>query len=121
MSGYNPYYPTNYYTGLNPNYQMSNNQQQNQQIIWVNGREEVDRFFVAANNVVALWDRNSPTIYLKSADVTGRTNLEVYDLIKRNPEVTSKAESSTPTREEFDSLKSKVDTLLKELKGEGSE
>lgn len=60
--------------------------QQNNGMIWVNGKEEADRWPVIAGNAVALWDSTAAVVYLRQADNTGKPSTEVYDLVKRTDE-----------------------------------
>lgn len=40
-------------------------------------------FPIAPNAAVALWQKDGKTIFLKSADATGRPSLKIYDLVER--------------------------------------
>lgn len=51
-------------------------------IIWISGESEATMYPIAPNNAVALWDRNGKSIYLKSADATGKPTMTVYDLVE---------------------------------------
>lgn len=52
-------------------------------IIWISGESEAAMFPIAPNNAVALWTKDGKTIYLKSADATGKPTMRVYDLVER--------------------------------------
>lgn len=52
-------------------------------IIWISGLQEAQMYPIAPNNAVALWQKDGKTIYLKSADATGRPSLVIYDLVER--------------------------------------
>ena len=52
-----------------------------QSMVWVSGEAEAMAYLVAPNSAVALWDSNSPTIYLKQADASGKPSIKVYDLV----------------------------------------
>ncbi len=101
---YNPYYP-NYNNGATPDmlsqykgqYQqppMQNYQQPIQQMpqppkptndmIWVQGEAGAKAYLVAPNNTVTLWDSESQTIYIKSADMNGVPSMQVLDFTYRN-------------------------------------
>ena len=41
-------------------------------MIWVQGEAGAKSFLVSPNATVVLWDTESPTIYIKSADATGK-------------------------------------------------
>ncbi len=58
-------------------------QQNGQSMIWVNGEQEAMGYLMAPNSAVALWDSNSPTIYLKQADASGKPSMKTYDLVER--------------------------------------
>lgn len=57
--------------------------QQSNGFVWVDGIEEANNFYVAPNNAVQLWDKNSPCIYKKSADSTGKPSMQIFDLVER--------------------------------------
>lgn len=59
-------------------------QQGGQSMVWVSGEAEAMAYLVAPNSAVALWDSNSPTIYLKQADASGKPSMKIYDLVERN-------------------------------------
>lgn len=50
---------------------------------WVNGISEVYQFPVSPGQSALFMDRESSVIYSKSTDTTGRTGIEIYDLVKR--------------------------------------
>ena len=96
---YNPYINP-YASPYNPQPQpmMQNFQQQQQPMpqmqqqtpqngfVWVDGIEEANNFYVAPNNAVQLWDKNSPCIYKKSADAAGKPTMQIFDLVERKNE-----------------------------------
>ena len=100
---YNPYINP-YASPYNPQPQpmMQNFQQQQQPMpqiqqqtpqngfVWVDGIEEANNFYVAPNNAVQLWDKNSPCIYKKSADAAGKPTMQIFDLVERKNETPSK-------------------------------
>lgn len=53
--------------------------QQQNGIIWVQGEAGAKSYMVAPNNTVQLWDSESQTIYLKSADASGMPSFKVLD------------------------------------------
>lgn len=59
--------PTASNTGLNGN------------IIWVQGEAGAKSYLVAPNTTVQLWDSESQTIYLKSADGSGMPSIKTLD------------------------------------------
>ena len=60
--------------------------------MWVDGIEEANNFYVAPNNAVQLWDKNSPCIYKKSADAAGKPTMQIFDLVERKNETPSKTD-----------------------------
>lgn len=104
MAYYAPFYqaPTNYtpnvqngFAGQNNGFYGYSNQQgnipvqnvaQNQQsdgMIWVLGKNEAESYPVAPNCQVTLWDKNAPTIYVKSMSANGIPNMRTLDFVER--------------------------------------
>lgn len=59
-------------------------QQQSPSIVWVQNEMEAANYLVAPNSAVTLWDSNSPVVYLKQADASGKPSMKIYDLVERN-------------------------------------
>ena len=57
--------------------------QQAPSIVWVQSEMEAANYPVAPNNAVTLWDSNSPVVYLKQADASGKPSMKTYDLVER--------------------------------------
>ena len=53
-------------------------------IVWVQAEAEAMAYPVAPNNAVTLWDSNSPVVYLKQADASGKPTMKIYDLVERS-------------------------------------
>lgn len=91
-------------------------------IIWVLGEAEARGYPVAPGNTVILWDRDNPTIYVKSADISGIPSIRAFDLVERkalaenpqNPLVSQGASPATEyiTREEFDRRMAKIEAVM---------
>ena len=113
---YQPYYSQYVY----PN-QTQQAQQTNNGIIWVQGEAGAKSYLVAPNNTVQLWDSESQTIYLKSADASGMPSMRVLDYtIRQNTPQPSHAPTEQPkvdypTREEFNALQSLVEGLQNKI------
>ena len=58
--------------------------QQNNGIIWVQGEAGAKSYLVAPNTTVQLWDSESQTIFLKSADASGMPSMKVLDYTIRD-------------------------------------
>ncbi len=90
-------------------------QTNNNGIIWVLGEAEARSYAVAPGNTVTLWDRDNPTIYIKSADSAGIPSLRIIDWTERSPQnaknSTQRADEVYVTREEFEALRAKIEAL----------
>jgi hypothetical protein len=90
-------------------------QASNTGIIWVLGEAEAKSYPVAPGNTVILWDKDNPTIFVKSADAAGIPSLRVLDWKERSPQTTSEsmqnASSDYVRREEFEALRAKIEAL----------
>lgn len=62
-----------------PMYQPQPQQQAQGGLNWVSGETGAKSFQVAPNTTVTLWDSESQTIYLKSADASGMPTMKVLD------------------------------------------
>lgn len=108
-NSYQPYYPQYYNQPSQP--QASNG------IIWVQGEAGAKSYMVAPNNTVQLWDSESQTIYLKSADASGMPSMRILDYTIRSnasqmpQNMLSAQNSNIPTREELEALKGRIDSL----------
>lgn len=108
-------FPVNYYP-----FQQYQQYQQAQQVpaptgvIWVQGEAGAKSYLVAPNSTVYLWDSESQTIYIKSADPTGMPSIKVLEY---------KVKNSTPepknlefaTKNELDDLRKQIEALKKEV------
>ena len=114
---YNNYFPMAYQPSYFPqNGNLQNGNTQNNGIIWVCGEAGAKSYLVAPNTTVALWDSESQTIYLKSADASGMPSIKTLDYTIRDRaeaeirhENTSKVEFVT--RDEFEALKRQIEAL----------
>lgn len=109
---YNPYmnpYASPYSVQQMPNQIPQSIQPPQNGFVWVDGIDEANAFYVAPNNSVPLWDKNSPTIYKKSADSTGRQTMQIFDLVERQQKPTENPDFVLRT--EFEELKAKIDKL----------
>ena len=89
-------------------------QQNGQSMVWVNGEQEAMGYLVAPNSAVALWDSNSPTIYLKQADASGKPSIKIYDLVERTsgPRTPQQATGTEfATKVELQALAARLDAL----------
>lgn len=106
------YQPLYAQQGINyPMQPQTPSQGQNGGIIWVQGEAGAKSYLVAPNNTVQLWDSESQTIYLKSADASGMPTMKILDYKIRDnapvqahvPAVTQPA-ADYVTRDEFNAF-----------------
>ena len=114
-AGYQPaYYPTQanaYPTQMN----VGATQPTQNGIIWVQGEAGAKSYLVAPNNTVPLWDSESQTIYLKSADASGMPSMKVIDYTIRDvPPVRNTPGQNVAyvTKDEFDKLRAEVQKMM---------
>lgn len=101
-------------------------QQPTNDFLWVLNENEATSYPVAPNNTVTLWDKNLPTIYIKSVNAQGVPSMRVLDFVERtstNPTPPSGTAFNLPnnfvTIDSFNALKGDVEALkgkLDELK-----
>ena len=142
---YNPYYNNPYFpqqqgyfnNGAMPdmlNQQKMQYQQMPQQpmamhtdpMLWVLSQTEAESYPVAPNNTVTLWDKNQPTIYIKSANAQGVPSIRVLDFTERTanaPKTPEKHDCQCgdkfATKEQLTALEGKINgitAIVDELK-----
>lgn len=143
MAYYAPFYRPTYYDPIQPNPMGQFNQQYQQPIpqqmqsiqtaqqptndfLWVLNENEATSYPVAPNNTVTLWDKNLPTVYIKSVNAQGVPSMRVLDFVERtstNPTPPVGTAFNSPnnfvTIDSFNALKGDVEALrvkLDELK-----
>ena len=143
MSYYAPFMqPINYYNpNISSGMQGQNFPQQGQQMnnpnvaqipqndssmIWVLGKNEAESYPVAPNCQVVLWDKNAPTIYVKSMSANGIPNMRTLDFTERTENVPNQAinnendmndkfvgkDDFNALRSEFEDLRAKYNDLI---------
>ena len=118
---YNYGFPATY----QPVYQIPQTQQtQNNGIIWVQGEAGAKSYLVAPNTTVQLWDSESQTIFLKSADASGMPSMKVLDYTIRDSSKTSANAavvasndilSTYATKDEIKAITEQITALRKRL------
>lgn len=113
---YNPFLPNQ-----NSVIQNQNSGNPNNSMIWVQGEAGAKAYLVAPNSTVQLWDSESPTIYLKSADATGMPTIKILDYKERNAvhADVSKKQPQTDifaTKEDISALRSEIEELRDKIK-----
>ena len=141
MAYYAPFYRPTYYDPVQQNPMGQFNQQyqqpmtqpmQNAQMpmqgqptndfLWVLNENEATSYPVAPNNTVILWDKNLPTVYIKSVNAQGVPSMRVLDFTERTA-TAAKQPVSAPfgsdnnfvTIDSFNALKGDVEALRGKL------
>ena len=112
-SMYNQGVAQGFNAGYNQTYQNQNNN-----IIFVQGEVGAKSFQLQPNQSVMLLDNDDSKFYIKTTDSTGMSTLKAYrfEEIKDEPKV-SDENNKYVTKEEFNSFKSSIDSLYKNLMG----
>ncbi len=93
-----------------------NNQQKSSPIIWVQGEAGAKSFLVAPGETVSLWDSESQTIYLKSADGSGMPSMKILDYTVRDQNASEQPKSEAyVTKDEFHSFEEKTQKKLEKI------
>lgn len=103
----------NYYY---PNYQPNTT---GNTIIWVQGEAGAKSYLVAPGTTVQLWDSESQTIYLKSADQCGMPSIKILDYTIRDTVATQNkvvATNEYATVDELMLLRKQVEELSELVK-----
>lgn len=100
--------------------QMPQNQGNNA-MIWVQGESGAKSYLTAPNTTVVLFDSESQTIYLKSADATGLPSMRILDYTIRDQKpqngVFDKQVESYATKDEIDALRAEIEEIQARIKG----
>ena len=115
-----------------PQYYSQPSYQQNNSIIWVQGEAGAKSYLIAPNTTVQLWDSESQTIYLKSADASGMPTIKILDYTIRSTEASQNRvlgderkyvseEDLEPLREQINALEEKIKKLHPTRKGAKNE
>ena len=139
MAYYAPFYRPTYYDSVQQNPMGQFNQQYQQPMsqpiqqapmqaqptndfLWVLNENEATSYPVAPNNTVTLWDKNLPTIYIKSVNAQGVPSMRVLDFTERlvNAPKTPSAPSFNSTNnfvtlDSFNALRGDVEALRGKL------
>ena len=93
--------------------------QSNDMIIWVLNENDATSYPVAPNNCVVLWDKNNPTIYVKSVNAQGMPSMRILDFVERTETHEKRTETHScvcksgdfATKEQINELQGKIDDL----------
>lgn len=117
MGQYNPQYPQQMAQPMQ-NAQMPMQGQPTNDFLWVLGQTEAESYPVAPNNTVTLWDKNLPTIYIKSVNAQGVPSMRILDFTERFANATKtpsapafNASNNFVTLDSFNALEAKFAAL----------
>ena len=116
---YNNYYPAGYqpmqYYPQQNQMQMAQQPQQNTTgLTWVQGEGAAKSYLVAPGCTVALFDNESQTIYIKSADASGMPSIRILDYTFRDSTPQNKhiePSADFATKDDVDYLKGEIEAL----------
>lgn len=87
--------------------------------IWIQGEAAAKSYLVAPGTTVALWDSESQTIYLKSADASGMPSMRTLDYTIRDMAQVKNPVSGPEyaTKADVEELRKQIAELMKGEKG----
>lgn len=97
------------------------NAPQNTGIVWVQGEAGAKSYLIAPNTTVALWDSETQTIYLKTADASGMPSMKILDYSVRDTNAQPKQAAPEInlddyiTRKDFEAFEEKIKKQIKKL------
>ena len=125
MPYYNPYQTQLQQYPFTQPYAQQVQRQDNSNLLWVQGESGAKSYLVAPNTTVVLFDSESQTIYLKSADATGLPSMRILDYTIRDQQARGGALSQPvgdfATKSEMDALRAELEQIKARLKGVGNE
>lgn len=120
MAYYNGF-PASYQPVYQPYQPLQQQKQEQGNLIWIQGEPAAKSYLVAPNTTVVLFDTESQTIYIKSADATGMPSMRILDYTIRDQKAHGGIfESQTvdfATKQEIDALRAELEEIKTRLKG----
>lgn len=121
-----PYYPQNYGNNYMQNYpqsypqsypQVAQTPAQATDMNWVQGEAGAKGYHISPNTTVTLWDSESQTIYVKSANAVGVPTITVLDYTIRSeaPKVSGEQKTNFATVDDVEILKNEIKELRNRL------
>lgn len=116
MQQYQPTQEANQYMPTYPQ-PMPGPSQPSSEFLWVLNENEATAYPVAPGANVVLWDKNSPTIYVKSVNAQGVPSMRVLDFTERTqaPQATNIPAVQFATLDAFNALQSEFEALKRTL------
>ena len=124
---YNNMFPMNYPAMQYPQMPMQapqpQQQAQNNGLTWVQGEAGAKSYLISPNTTMPLWDSESQTIYLKSADASGMPTMKIldYTIREQNNQPTSALMQSSDyvTHDELSAFEERITKMIKEADSDG--
>ena len=95
--------------------------QQSDPLLWVLNENEATSYPVAPSSSVVLWDKNKPTIYVKTVNPQGIPSMRILDFVERTENSSTTHEWKCGGKyvaiEEFDDFKAKFEELSAKVDG----
>ena len=117
---YNGMFPMNYPAMQYPQMPMQAPQpqpSQNNGLTWVQGEAGAKSYLISPNTTMPLWDSESQTIYLKSADASGMPTMKIldYTIREQNSQPTSALMQSSDyvTHDELSAFEERITKMIK--------
>jgi len=117
---YNGMFPMNYPAMQYPQMPMQTPQpqpSQNNGLTWVQGEAGAKSYLISPNTTMPLWDSESQTIYLKSADASGMPTMKIldYTIREQNNQPTSALMQSSDyvTHDELSAFEERITKMIK--------
>jgi len=88
-------------------------------MVWVQGEAGAKSFLMAPNTTVPLWDSESQTIYIKSADASGMPSMKIidYTIREQNHSQNKIINNDYVTKQELSDFKSEITEMVKKELG----
>ena len=127
MAMFNNGFPATYQPLYQPYTQVAPVQQQNTTvqpsvqggINWIQGEQAAKSYLVAPNNSVVLFDSESQSIYIKSADASGMPSMKILDYTIRdiNKPTTNSADNIAiyATKDQIEEINDQIKTIQNRL------
>lgn len=119
---YNGMFPMSYQPVQYPQIQMPQ-PSQNNGLTWVQGEAGAKSYLISPNTTMPLWDSESQTIYLKSADASGMPTMKIldYTIREQNSQPTSALMQSSDyvTHDELSAFEERITKMIKEADSDG--
>lgn len=95
------------------NYQQQNN---NSNMVWVQGEAGAKAYVLPNNTTLPLWDSEAQVIYIKSVDASGKPSMTILDYVDRNAPVQEEKEKDEyVTKTDLDLLNNKFEAVSEQI------